>query len=93
MARMLGIRVIGQASEAGELEVLCKTRGEHGALERIVLETDSPYLTPVPNRGKRNESAYVKDTLVKVAGIYGNSPEKVAQVTSDNTLKVFGMLK
>lgn len=62
-------------------------------LERIVLETDSPYLTPVPNRGKRNESAYVKDTLVKVAGIYGNSPEKVAQVTSDNTLKVFGMLK
>jgi len=62
-------------------------------LERIVLETDSPYLTPVPNRGKRNESTYVKDTLVKVAGIYGNSPEKVAQVTSDNTLKVFGMLK
>ena len=93
MARMLGIRVIGQASEAGELDVLCKTRGEHGALERIVLETDSPYLTPVPNRGKRNESAYVKDTLVKVAGIYGNSPEKVAQVTSDNALKVFGMLK
>ena len=38
MARMLGIRVIGQASESGELEVLCKTRGEHGALERIVLE-------------------------------------------------------
>ena len=62
-------------------------------LERIVLETDSPYLTPVPNRGKRNETAYVKDTLVKVAGIYGNSPEKVAQVTSDNALKVFGMLK
>ena len=38
VARMLGIRVIGQASEGGELEVLCKTRGEHGALERIVLE-------------------------------------------------------
>ena len=38
MARMLGIRVIGQASEIGELDVLCKTRGEHGALERIVLE-------------------------------------------------------
>ena len=35
---MLGIRVIGKASDAGELEVLCKTRGEHGALERIVLE-------------------------------------------------------
>ena len=38
VARMLGIRVIGRASESGELEVLCKTRGEHGALERIVLE-------------------------------------------------------
>ena len=38
VARMLGIRVIGQASESGELDVLCKTRGEHGALERIVLE-------------------------------------------------------
>lgn len=38
VARMLGIRVIGQASEVGELDVLCKTRGEHGALERIVLE-------------------------------------------------------
>lgn len=38
VAQMLGIRVIGQASEAGELDVLCKTRGEHGALERIVLE-------------------------------------------------------
>ena len=38
VARMLGIRVIGQASDSGELDVLCKTRGEHGALERIVLE-------------------------------------------------------
>ena len=38
VARMLGIRVIGEASAAGELDVLCKTRGEHGALERIVLE-------------------------------------------------------
>lgn len=62
-------------------------------LERIVLETDSPYLTPVPNRGKRNESAYIKDTLMKVAEVYGIPPEKVAQITSDNALKVFGMLK
>ena len=38
VARMLGIRILGQASEGGELDVLCKTRGEHGALERIVLE-------------------------------------------------------
>lgn len=62
-------------------------------LERIVLETDSPYLTPVPNRGKRNESAYLRDTLLKVAQIYGIPPEVVADVTSKNALKVFGMLK
>lgn len=62
-------------------------------LNRIVLETDSPYLTPVPNRGKRNESANVKDTLLKVAGIYGKQPEEVACITSENALKVFGMLK
>lgn len=62
-------------------------------LERVVLETDSPYLTPVPNRGKRNESANVKDTLLKVAEIYGKNPERVAEVTSQNALKVFGFAK
>lgn len=62
-------------------------------LNRIVLETDSPYLTPVPNRGKRNESANVKDTLIKVSEVYCKSPEMVAQATSENALKVFGMLK
>lgn len=62
-------------------------------LDRIVLETDSPYLAPVPNRGKRNESAYLKDTLAKVAEIYGQPVEKVAGITSENALNVFGMLK
>ena len=62
-------------------------------LERIVLETDSPYLTPVPHRGKRNESAYVKDTLIKVADIYRMTDEHVAEVTSENALKVFGIRK
>lgn len=62
-------------------------------LERVVLETDSPYLTPAPNRGKRNESANVKDTLVKVAEIYRKQPEEVGWVTSENALKVFGILK
>ena len=62
-------------------------------LERIVLETDSPYLTPVPNRGKRNESANVKDTLAKVAEIYRMPSEYVSQVTSENALKVFGIRK
>ncbi|MEG1564495.1 MAG: TatD family hydrolase [Bacteroides sp.] len=62
-------------------------------LGRLVLETDAPYLTPVPNRGKRNESANVKDTLIKVAEIYEKTPETVAQATSENALKMFGILK
>ena len=62
-------------------------------LERIVLETDSPYLTPVPNRGKRNESANVRDTFLKLVEIYQTTPEHLSQATSENALKVFGMVK
>ena len=62
-------------------------------LERIVLETDSPYLPPVPNRGKRNESANVRDTYLKIAEIYQMNPEYVAQVTTENALKVFVIRK
>lgn len=85
---MIGINGVVTFKKSSLPEVL-----KNIPLERIVLETDSPYLTPVPNRGKRNESAYVKDTLMKVAEVYGSSPENVAQVTSDGALKVFGMLK
>lgn len=62
-------------------------------LEKIVLETDSPYLAPVPCRGRRNESANVKYVLLKVAENYGKTPEEVAKITSESALKVFGMLK
>lgn len=58
-------------------------------LERLVLETDSPYLTPAPNRGKRNESADVKDTLLKLAAIYQCPAEEVAEITTRNALKIF----
>lgn len=61
----------------------------HIPLERIVLETDSPYLTPVPHRGKRNESSFIKYTLMKVAEVYGLSPEEVSDKTSKTALKVF----
>lgn len=60
-------------------------------LRRLVLETDSPYLTPVPYRGKRNESAYVKEVLMKIAAIYQEQPADVAQITSENALKMFGI--
>ena len=62
-------------------------------LERILLETDSPYLTPVPYRGKRNESAYVQYVLSKVAEVCGRTPDEVAKQTSESALKVFGILK
>lgn len=62
-------------------------------VQRIVIETDSPYLAPAPNRGKRNESANVKYTLLKIAEVYGMPPETVADITSENALKVFGMFK
>ncbi len=58
-------------------------------LERVVLETDSPYLTPVPYRGKRNESAYIKYTLAHLASVYGRDMEEVAEVTTENAKKVF----
>ena len=58
-------------------------------LERIVLETDSPYLTPVPHRGERNESAYIGYTLMKVAEVLHRSAEEVADQTSENALRMF----
>lgn len=58
-------------------------------LERLVLETDSPYLSPVPNRGKRNESANVKHILSKLSDIYECSEELVAEITTKNALTVF----
>lgn len=60
-------------------------------LEHIVLETDSPYLSPVPFRGKRNESSYLMNVLVRVAELYGLSQEEVANITTENSKKVFGI--
>lgn len=60
-------------------------------LEHIVLETDSPYLAPVPYRGKRNESAYVVLVAEKLASIYGLSLEEIAEQTNKNALVVFGV--
>lgn len=58
-------------------------------LSRIVLETDSPYMAPVPKRGERNESAYVQHVLAKLAECYGKSIEEVAQTTTDTALRIF----
>lgn len=58
-------------------------------LERIVLETDAPYLAPVPYRGKRNESAYVAEVLRKVAYIYNVSEKEAEDVTNNNAKRIF----
>lgn len=60
-------------------------------LEHIVLETDSPYLSPVPYRGKRNESSYLIEIASRLAEVYGLTMEEVAEVTTQNSKKVFGV--
>jgi TatD DNase family protein len=60
-------------------------------LETLVLETDSPYLAPVPYRGKRNESAYLEEVAQKVASLFDTSVERIAEVTTQNSQKIFGI--
>jgi TatD DNase family protein len=60
-------------------------------MRHIVLETDSPYLAPVPFRGKRNESSYVTLVAEKLANLYGISVEEVAKITTENSKTVFGI--
>lgn len=60
-------------------------------LDKIVLETDSPYLAPVPHRGKRNESAYVELVAGKLVDIYGVSFEDINKRTTETALKIFGI--
>lgn len=60
-------------------------------LERIVLETDSPYLTPVPHRGERNESSYIPVIAEYLAGLKGTSLEEVADVTTENAKQLYAI--
>jgi TatD DNase family protein len=58
-------------------------------LSHIVLETDAPYLSPEPFRGKRNESAYLLNVLDKVAVVYGMDKQDIAEITTNNALDIF----
>ena len=60
-------------------------------LKHIVLETDSPYLAPIPYRGKRNESSYVVAVLDKLAQIYSLTADEIASITTANSKAVFGI--
>ena len=60
-------------------------------LKHIVLETDSPYLAPIPYRGKRNESSYLINVVAKLSQIYKISEDEIAEITTQNSKDVFGI--
>jgi len=60
-------------------------------LDHLVLETDSPYLAPTPNRGKRNKSPYLTLIVDKLVDIYGKTPAEIGEITSANAVKMFNL--
>jgi TatD DNase family protein len=59
--------------------------------ERLLVETDAPFLAPAPNRGKRNEPAYLPRTAAKLAELRGTTPERIAELTAANAVRLFGL--
>ena len=82
----LGIGGVVTYKKAG-LDVVLKEI----SLDNLVLETDAPYLAPVPHRGKKNESSYLIYVADKVAEIYETTIEQVAEITTANSVKIFGI--
>ena len=58
-------------------------------LDRIVLETDAPYMAPVPMRGQRNESAFIRHVITRLAEAYGVGEEEICRQTNANVARVF----
>lgn len=83
---MIGIGGVVTFKNAGLDKVVAEI-----PMKYLVLETDSPYLAPHPNRGKRNESSYLKLIAEKIADIKGISNEQVAEITTENSKVVFGI--
>lgn len=82
----LGIGGIVTFKNSGLDKIVKETGPEH-----LILETDSPYLTPAPFRGKRNESAYIGIINKKLAEIFGQNEEETAMVTYSNSVKLFNL--
>lgn len=82
----IGVGGVVTFKKASLAEVVTKV-----PLEKIVLETDAPYLTPVPYRGRRNESSYIPFIAAKVAELKGITVEEVAEVTTSNARNLFGI--
>lgn len=64
---------------------------ENIPMDKLILETDCPYMTPVPNRGKRNEPIYVQYVAEKIAELKGITFDEVVKYTNENTKKVYGI--
>ena len=60
-------------------------------LDRLLLETDAPYMAPVPYRGKRNDSSLIAYVIEKIAEIRGEEPQTIANAAIENTKKLFGI--
>jgi TatD DNase family protein len=60
--------------------------------DRLLVETDAPYLAPMPHRGKRNEPAYVRHTAEILAGLHGRPAKEMARITTENALRLFSRL-
>ncbi|HRI25408.1 MAG TPA: TatD family hydrolase, partial [Ferruginibacter sp.] len=85
MGFYLGIGGVVTYKKSGLADTLAKTGISH-----VVLETDAPYLTPEPFRGKRNESSYLKYVVSKLADTLKIPADEVAAVTTANAQKIFG---
>lgn len=85
---LMGIGGVVTYKKSGLAEVLSSI-----PLEHLVLETDAPYLTPVPFRGKRNEPSYLKYIVAKMAEAMNISVEEIAEQTTSNAQKLFGSSK
>jgi TatD DNase family protein len=81
---MMGIGGVATFKNGGLDKILEKT-----GIERVILETDAPYLAPVPFRGKRNEPAYTRLVAEKLADITGLSLDQVAEITTENARQLF----
>lgn len=86
MGFLLGIGGVATFKNGGLDKVL-----PHISLEHIVLETDAPYLAPVPHRGKRNQSAYIPIVAQRVAELMGVSVEEVARQTTENARLMYNV--
>ena len=88
MGFLLGIGGVVTYKNSGLPQALAQIGAEN-----LVLETDAPYLTPIPFRGKRNESSYLKYIIEKLAEIKNMSVEEMAAITTANAERIFGLNK